>query len=54
MQRHKTTAATPTPRPTGNWLAGMMIGSAIVTMAAQAILLGAAGAAISGTTPKRG
>jgi hypothetical protein len=52
MQRHKNTTPTPTPRPTGNWLAGMMIGSVIVTMAAQAMLLGAGGA-INGATRKR-
>ena len=53
MQRLKNTGATPTPRPNGNWLAGMVIGSAIVTIAAQAMLLGA-GAAIQNATRKPG
>jgi hypothetical protein len=52
MQRLKTTATTPAPCPTGNWLAGMVIGSAIVTIATQAILWGA-GAAINQTMLKR-
>ena len=46
MSRRKTTQGPPPDRPTGNWLAGMIIGSAIMTMAAQAMLLGV-GAAIS-------
>jgi hypothetical protein len=50
MQRHKTTATAPVPRPGGgNLLAGMLIGAAIVTLAAQAMLLGA-GAAINRIT----
>jgi hypothetical protein len=53
MQRLKTTAPGPTPRPGGNWLAGMMIGSAIMTMATQAMLVGAT-SAISKATLKDG
>ena len=41
MQRLKNTGSMPTPRPTGNLLAGLMIGSAILTMATHAALLGA-------------
>jgi hypothetical protein len=52
VQRQKSTATAPSPRPIGNWLAGMVIGSAIVTLAAQAMVLGA-GAAITHATLKR-
>ena len=52
MQRHKTTS-NPPPRPGGSWLAGMMIGTAIMTMATQAIVLGA-GAAMTDATLKGG
>jgi hypothetical protein len=41
----------PGPRPGGNWLAGLMIGSAIMTMATQAMLAGAT-AAINNVTLK--
>jgi hypothetical protein len=51
MHRLKNTGSGPGPRPSGNWLAGMVIGSAIITMATQAILLGA-GAAIKDATLK--
>jgi hypothetical protein len=51
MQRHKDTGGRPAPRPVGNWLAGAMIGAAIVTMATQAMMLGA-GAAIRDATLK--
>jgi hypothetical protein len=51
MQRHKDTGGRPTPRPVGNWLAGVMIGAAIVTMATQAMMLGA-GVAIRDATLK--
>ena len=51
MQRHRTTNAPPPRRPDGSWLAGMMIGTAIVTMATQAMVLGA-GAAITDATLK--
>jgi hypothetical protein len=45
MQRLKVTGGTPPPpRPGGNWLAGMVIGSAIMTMATQAMLIGATAA----------
>jgi hypothetical protein len=53
MQRLKNTGTNPTPRPIGNWLVGAMIGAAIMTMATQAMLLGA-GAAIKDATLKRG
>ncbi|WP_428488812.1 hypothetical protein [Rhodopila sp.] len=46
MQRHRTTSDPPPRRPDGSWLVGMMIGTAIMTMATQAMVLGA-GAAIS-------
>jgi hypothetical protein len=52
MQRRKSTSDPPPPRPGGSWLAGMMIGTAIMTMAAQAMVLGA-GAAITDVTLKR-
>jgi len=45
MRRLKTTGNSPPPRPGGSWLAGMVIGTAIMTMATQALILGA-GAAI--------
>jgi hypothetical protein len=51
LARHKNTGGVPTPRPAGDWLVGMMIGAAIMTMATQAIVLGA-GAAIQETTLK--
>jgi hypothetical protein len=51
MQRHKETGGRPTPRPAGNWLAGAMIGAAIITMATQAMVLGV-GAAIRDATLK--
>jgi hypothetical protein len=52
MQRLKVTEGPSRPRPGGNWLAGVVIGSAIMTMATQAILLGA-GAAIADSAVKR-
>jgi hypothetical protein len=51
MRRLKTTGNSPPPRPCGSWLAGMVIGAAIITMAAQAMMLGA-GAAIKNATLK--
>jgi hypothetical protein len=51
MTRLKNTGGTPAPRPVGDWFMGMMIGAAIMTMATQAIVLGA-GAAIQETTLK--
>ena len=45
MQRLKNTGGGPGPRPPGgNWLMGMVIGSAIMTMAAQAMVAGATAA----------
>jgi len=52
MQRLKNTGNQPAPRPSGSWLAGMIIGTAIMTMATQAMVLGA-GAAIQDATLKR-
>ena len=55
MQRLRAPGGPPVPKggpgPAGSWLAGMMIGSAILTMATQAMLLGA-GAAIRDATLK--
>jgi hypothetical protein len=51
MQRKKDTGGKPVPSPAGNWLAGAMIGAAIMTMATQAMMLGA-GAAIKDATLK--
>lgn len=52
MQRFKNTGIPPSPRPGGSWLAGMLIGTTIMTIATQAIVLGA-GAAIQEATLKR-
>ena len=52
MVRLKNTGGVPLPRPAGDWFVGMMIGTAIMTMAAQAMVLGA-GIAIKDTTVKR-
>ncbi|MDR3530460.1 MAG: hypothetical protein P4L90_07920 [Rhodopila sp.] len=51
MQRHKNTGDRPPPRPGGSWLAGMVIGTAIMAMATQAMALGA-GLAINNATLK--
>jgi hypothetical protein len=51
MHRMKTTPMPP-PRPPGSLLAGAMIGSAIMVMATQAMLLGA-GAALQEVSVKR-
>jgi hypothetical protein len=52
MQRMKNTGSPGRPpRPAGNWLAGMVIGSAIMTIATQAMLFGAT-AAINSITLK--
>ena len=54
MERRKNTGKPlPPSRPDGAWLAGMAIGATIMTMAAQAVMLGA-GAAIGGATRKGG
>ena len=54
MERRKNTGNPPQPsRPGGAWLAGMVIGATIMTMAAQAMMVGA-GAAIGGATRKGG
>jgi hypothetical protein len=52
MQRLKSMGQPPPPRPGGSWLAGLIISTAIMTMASQAIMLGA-GAAIRDATRKR-
>jgi hypothetical protein len=51
MDRLKNTSYPPPPRPSGSWLAGMVIGTTIMTMATQAVMLGA-GAAINAATFK--
>jgi hypothetical protein len=53
MQRLKNTAIPLPPRPHGSLLAGMVIGTAIMTIAAQAMALGV-GAAINAATLKNG
>jgi hypothetical protein len=45
MRRLKITGNSPPPRPAGSLLVGMLLGTAIMTIAAQAMLFGA-GAAI--------
>ncbi len=52
MQRLKNTGKPQPPRPGGSWLAGMMIGTAIMTLATQAMVLGAGAAAINNATFK--
>jgi len=52
MQRQKDTGGRPTPRLGGDWLAGAIIGAAIITLATQAMLLGTA-AAIGRATLER-
>jgi hypothetical protein len=44
MSRLKTSTGYPAPSPAGSWLAGVLIGSAIMTMATSAVLLGASAA----------
>jgi hypothetical protein len=41
MYRMKTTDTDRRPTPTGSWLAGMVIGGTIMTMAAGAAMVGA-------------
>ena len=53
MQRHKTTANPPPARPGGSWLAGVMIGTAIMTMATQAVVLGVSAAITDATLRRR-
>ena len=53
MQRLKNTDRMPPGQPVGNWLVGMMIGSAIMTLATHAMVLGA-GAAVKDATSRRG
>jgi hypothetical protein len=52
MLRLKNPQQPTPPHISGSWLAGMVIGSAIMTMATQAMLLGA-GAAIRDAAIKR-
>jgi hypothetical protein len=49
MPRQKASDNFPTPRPTGSWVAGAIIGGAILAMATSAVALGA-GAAIQDAT----
>jgi hypothetical protein len=49
MPRQKASDNSPPSGPSGSWLAGALIGSAILTMATSAAMLGA-GAAIQGAT----
>jgi hypothetical protein len=49
MQRLKASPGFPAPQTPGQWLAGVLIGSAIMTMATSAVMFGA-GAAIQGAT----
>lgn len=51
MQRLKNTGIPRPPRPDGSLLAGALIGTAIMTIATQAMVLGI-GAAIQATTLK--
>ncbi|HEY4172113.1 MAG TPA: hypothetical protein VGM42_03735 [Rhodopila sp.] len=51
MQHLKTTGIPLPPRPNGSLLAGVLIGTAIMTIAAQAMALGI-GAAINSATQK--
>jgi hypothetical protein len=53
MQRSRSGGHQPPPGPNGSWLAGAIIGTAILTMATQAMMLGA-GAAIKDATLKGG
>lgn len=53
MQRLKNTGMPLPPRPNGSLLAGALIGTAIMTVAAQAMALGI-GAAINAATLKNG
>jgi hypothetical protein len=53
MQRMKVGEGSPPQRPGGIWLAGMVIGSAIMTMATQAMLIGTT-AAIRDSTLRGG
>jgi len=53
MERLKNTGTPPPSHPDGPWLAGMVIGTVIMTMATQAMMWGA-GAAIKKATLKGG
>jgi hypothetical protein len=53
MQRMKVAEGVPPQRPGGNWVAGILIGSAIMTMVTQAVLIGTV-AAIRDSTLKGG
>jgi hypothetical protein len=53
MQRMKVGEGLPPQRPGGNWLGGIVIGSAIMAMATQAMLIGVT-AAIGDFTLKGG
>jgi hypothetical protein len=49
MLRQKANDNLPPPRPGGSWLAGALIGGAILSMATSAVMLGV-GAAIQDAT----
>jgi hypothetical protein len=53
IERLRNSGIVPAPRPADNWLAGIMIGAAIMRGWAQAMLLGA-GAAVRDTMLKGG
>lgn len=53
MARLKAPDNDPRPRPGGSWVAGLMIGSTIITLAAGAMVLGA-GMAVRGSGGKGG
>jgi membrane protein DedA with SNARE-associated domain len=52
MQRLKASPGFPAPSPPGLWLAGILIGSAVMTLATSAMMLGA-GAAIQDAAIRR-
>nr|WP_294507806.1 hypothetical protein [uncultured Rhodopila sp.] len=53
MPRLKTSPGFPAPPPPGSWLAGVLIGSAIMTIATSAVLLGASAAIQNATFGRR-
>ncbi len=53
MARLKNTDTGRNPPPHGSWLAGMVIGATIISMATGAMLLGA-GMAVTGAAQKGG
>ncbi len=53
MQRLKNSGPSPPPRPGGSWLAGMVIGGAIMAIATQAMVFGASVAITDATLKGR-